>query len=58
MCADALSVRRWILEGKPARLSVDTFRRYYTQGAGIDIDGEEMECVLANMIFKVRRLSR
>ncbi|ORY90126.1 hypothetical protein BCR35DRAFT_299671 [Leucosporidium creatinivorum] len=48
----ALVKKSWILEGKPARLSIDTFKRYYTVGAGIDIDSEEMECVLANMIYK------
>ena len=51
--ADLVAYLSWILEGKPARLSVETFQRYYSKGAGIDIDSEEMECVLANMIYKV-----
>ncbi|KAK4057714.1 COP9 signalosome (CSN) subunit [Microbotryomycetes sp. JL221] len=44
--------KSWILEGKPARLSIETFQRYYKTGTGTDIDSEEMECVLANMIYK------
>lgn len=69
-----LLLRRWVLEGKPARLSVETFRRYYNAAYAVglldsglsaadiervrksaEIDSEEMECLLANMIYKVRR---
>jgi len=81
MRADAVPprlARSWVLEGKPARMSIDTFRAYYNaaQAVGLEedvrlgrlrrddvprrrkegeIDGEEMECLLANMIYKVRR---
>ncbi|KAJ8297296.1 Protein CSN12 [Rhodotorula toruloides] len=63
--------RAWVLEGKPARLSVETFRRYYNAAYAVglldsglsaadiervrksaEIDSEEMECLLANMIYK------
>ncbi|POY70566.1 hypothetical protein BMF94_6481 [Rhodotorula taiwanensis] len=70
--------RAWILESKPARMPVETFRQYYnaawrvhyrrTRGKSLAdavtqdefdkgvggqlLDGEEMECLLANMIFK------
>lgn len=70
--------RSWVLEGKPARMSIERFRSYYNaaQALGLEedvrlgrvrrdeverrkkggeIDGEEMECLLANMIYKVRR---
>lgn len=57
MCLDELLtplVRcRWLLEDKPARLSVEKFQWYYARGAGIEIDKDEVECILANMIFKV-----
>ncbi|GAA5945530.1 hypothetical protein JCM3775_004191, partial [Rhodotorula graminis] len=67
--------KAWVLEGKPARMSIDKFRAYYNaaQAVGLEedvrlgrlrreavprrtkegeIDGEEMECLLANMIYK------
>ncbi|GAA6047539.1 hypothetical protein JCM3770_005797 [Rhodotorula araucariae] len=67
--------KAWVLEGKPARLGIETFRSYYNaaQAVGLEedvrlgrlrrdevdkrrkegeIDGEEMECLLANMIYK------
>ncbi|KAM0793522.1 hypothetical protein ACM66B_000960 [Microbotryomycetes sp. NB124-2] len=48
----ALLKKAWILEGKPARMSIERFQAYYTRGTGFEIDAEEMECVLANMIYK------
>ncbi|GAA6009625.1 uncharacterized protein JCM10292_002218 [Rhodotorula paludigena] len=67
--------KAWILESKPARMSIESFRRYHhaAQCVGLDedvrlgrlkpseleaakkrteVDTEEMECVLANMIYK------
>ncbi|TNY18134.1 COP9 signalosome complex subunit [Rhodotorula diobovata] len=67
--------KAWVLEGKPARMSIERFRSYYNaaQALGLEedvrlgrvrrdeverrkkggeIDGEEMECLLANMIYK------
>ncbi|GAA5836176.1 hypothetical protein JCM11251_007388 [Rhodosporidiobolus azoricus] len=69
--------KAWILEGKPARMPIETFRKYYNaaqrvrtpssaaEGAAskpeevaadvqapYELDGEEMECLLANMIHK------
>ncbi|BGP36247.1 COP9 signalosome (CSN) subunit [Rhodotorula kratochvilovae] len=67
--------KAWVLEGKPARLGIETFRSYYNaaQAVGLEedvrlgrlrrdevakrrkegeIDGEEMECLLANMIYR------
>ncbi|GAA5907206.1 hypothetical protein JCM5296_004985 [Sporobolomyces johnsonii] len=55
--------KAWILEQKPARMSVETFRRYYNAAAHVglaeddearkmELDGEEMECLLANCIYK------
>jgi hypothetical protein len=35
-------------------MSIEKFQAYYAAGAGIEIDKEEVECVLANMVFKVR----
>lgn len=53
-----LILSRWILENKPARMSIETFAKYYSKGAGVvlreDIDAEEIECLLANLIYKVR----
>ena len=57
-------VCRWILEGKPSRVSIETFRKYYNAAlhAGLSpedpardlkYDSEEMECLLANYINKV-----
>ncbi|KAK4055163.1 COP9 signalosome (CSN) subunit [Microbotryomycetes sp. JL201] len=48
----ALLKKAWILEAKPARMSIERFQAYYTRGTGTDIDAEEMECVIANMIYK------
>lgn len=48
-----IDLGRWVLEGKPARLSIDRFQKYFSAGSGTEIDNEEMECVLANMIYKV-----
>lgn len=42
------------MEGKPAKLEVERFRWYFKNGAGMDIDSEEVECLLANMIANVR----
>lgn len=54
----------WILEGKPSRVSIGTFRRYYNAALCVGLatddparslehDSEEMECLLANYINKV-----
>ncbi|GAA5954034.1 hypothetical protein JCM21900_005386 [Sporobolomyces salmonicolor] len=55
--------KAWILEQKPARMSIETFRRYYNAAAHVglaeddearkmELDSEEMECLLANCIYK------
>lgn len=47
---------RWILEGKPTRMPIAKFKTVYNLGAD-QIDSEEVECLLANMIYKVRLYS-
>ncbi|GAA6040960.1 hypothetical protein JCM8097_000512 [Rhodosporidiobolus ruineniae] len=64
--------KAWILESKPARLSIETLRRYYNaaqriglegggggagdgsvgEAAGFEVDAEEMECLVAGLIYK------
>ncbi|GAA5899273.1 uncharacterized protein JCM6883_005165 [Sporobolomyces salmoneus] len=62
-CIRGLLKKTWILEGKPSRVSIETFRKYYNAAlhAGlaqddparnIQYDSEEMECLLANYINK------
>ena len=45
------------MEGKPAKMHIDRFQWYFKHGAAMDIDAEEVECLIANMIASVRRLS-
>jgi len=51
----ALLKKAWILEGKPSRVAVGRFAKYLNAGMGGTgaLDDEEVECVLANMIYKV-----
>lgn len=49
---------RWLtqqVEGQPAntRLELDLFQRGLAF-VGMDVDSDEVECIMANMIFKVR----
>ncbi|GAA5858321.1 hypothetical protein JCM8547_004648 [Rhodosporidiobolus lusitaniae] len=54
--------KAWILEGKPARLSIEKFREYYNaaqrvgaeggSSEAVEVDAEEMECLLAVMVYK------
>lgn len=48
-----LMKKGWILEGKPARMAIDRFRWYFEHGAGMQVDSEEVECLVAIMIHKV-----
>ena len=51
----ALLKKAWVLEGKPSRVTVSRFTKYLNAGmggAGV-LDDDEVECVLANMIFRV-----
>lgn len=53
----ALLKKAWILEGKPPRMAVGRFVSYLNAGGGGGgevMDGEEVECVLANLIAKGR----
>lgn len=62
--------RRWIFDNKPSRMPIPTFVKVYNAAvrtkvrvhvSGVNteaIDSEEMECLLANMIYKVRAGSR
>lgn len=45
------------MEGKPAKMHIDRFQWYFKHGAAMDIDAEEVECLIANMIASVRLLS-
>ena len=51
----ALLKKAWVLEGKPSRVAVGRFARYLNAGMGGvgALDDEEVECVLANMIYRV-----
>ncbi|GAA6011807.1 hypothetical protein JCM11491_000757 [Sporobolomyces phaffii] len=62
-CVRGLLKKTWILEGKPSRVSIETFRRYYNAALHTGLsdsdparnlmyDTEEMECLLANYINK------
>ncbi|GAA5949990.1 hypothetical protein JCM3765_007762 [Sporobolomyces pararoseus] len=62
-CIRGLLKKTWILEGKPSRVAIETFRKYYNAAlhAGLSsedparslkYDSEEMECLLANYINK------
>lgn len=46
------------MEGKPAKLHINRFQWYFKHGAAMDIDAEEVECLIANMIASVRRFPR
>lgn len=62
-CVRSLLKKTWVLEGKPSRVSIETFRKYYnaaihvglppeSSARGLEYDAEEMECLLANYITK------
>lgn len=34
-------------------MTIERFQHYYCQGSGIQIDSEEVECLVANLIYKV-----
>ncbi|GAA6010216.1 hypothetical protein JCM10207_005671 [Rhodosporidiobolus poonsookiae] len=57
--------KAWLLSGKPARMPLSTFRTFYNAAQKIgldaearekadraDVDDEEVECMVANMVFK------
>lgn len=52
-----IEIRRWVMEGKPAKMHINRFQWYFKHGAAMDIDAEEVECLVANMIASVRLLS-
>ncbi|GAA5923564.1 uncharacterized protein JCM15063_003688 [Sporobolomyces koalae] len=63
VCVRGLLKKMWILEGRPSRISIQTFRNYHNAAvcigsgpaniAGLtEYDSEEMECLLANYINK------
>lgn len=51
----------WILSGKPAKIPIEMFRKVYELGSfsqeernsGEQVESDEIECLLANMIFNV-----
>ncbi|GAA5834958.1 hypothetical protein JCM3766R1_002053 [Sporobolomyces carnicolor] len=62
-CIRGLLKKTWVLEGKPSRVSIETFRKYYNAALHVGLslddpartmtyDAEEMECLLANYINK------
>jgi hypothetical protein len=51
----ALLKKAWIVEGKPNRMEIAKFKRCFEIGSGGEaMDSEEVECLIANMIYKVR----
>lgn len=40
------------MSGKPARMGIDQFQRCYVAGSTEDMDRPEVECLLANLIYK------
>ena len=43
---------RWIASDKSTRISITTFQTALRLH-GVDADGEEVECMVANMIYRV-----
>lgn len=43
----------WLCSGKGSRLLVETVQKALSH-VNVDIDSDEVECLLANLIFKVR----
>lgn len=51
----SLPTNSWLLKGKESRLSVElVFRLHQAMDQRSDVDIDEIECILANLIYKVR----
>lgn len=49
----------WLLQGKESRLSVElVFKLHQAVDPASDVDIDEVECILANLIYKVKSKSQ
>jgi hypothetical protein len=48
-------LRRWIASEKSTRIPIESFGMALSLH-GVQVDSEEVECMVANMIYRVRRV--